>query len=674
MPDGHDSGIFREEPYRRPTGGGRARRQVPQPDPYTRPRHVEEPNPFARPSSQSRGSRSYSDDPHPDYYDDHRRSGARHGEDVPTRAAFTDDEPSRRRTRAENDVNATRSRRDDGGRRTRYESHHREHTTHSVADEDPDRPRSRGRRDKSSSVIEPTRESLRRSLGLTAASTVLPGIGLLGAKPRWARLLGVMAPLTFLVCVGAVGYVAVTDFGRLAGLAVNPKTLTIALILVPLGAIAWMLLITATHLLTRPPGMRTGRRTLGAILVTTLTFVIGAPMAVGARYALSSLELVNGVFKPGDDINASGRPELGGPDPWAHTPRLNILMLGADSTAARIKDNNGIYVPRTDTIMVASIDTKTGATTIIQIPRNVQYTPFPAGSKLAKEFPKGFTGDGDSQEWFVNAIWERTVSGDYPKMAEAVGDATYPGAEALKQGIEGITGLQMHYFMLVNIDGLQKLIDAMGGVTVNINKKLPIGGDTDAGIKPHGYLKPGPNQHLDGYHAMWYARGRYGLTDYDRMARQSCLVGAVIRQANPSTLLTSYEAIAKASQDMVMTDIPAEALQPIVQLAVKVKDANVTRLRFSDGENGYTYGNPDFPQMHRAVQAALGITVAQPSASPTPTAPATTAPTSSAPQSKAPSKSSKKTTAPAPSPSATTSAPPAETVSDACAYHPEEEQ
>ncbi|RRD03305.1 hypothetical protein EII34_14670 [Arachnia propionica] len=530
--------------------------------------------------------------------------------------------------------------------------------------------------------IEPTRASLGRSLLLTTASALLPGIGLIGTRPRWAKLLGVLAPLTFLVCLGIIGYTAVTDLPRLAGIALNPNSLIIVTALLVALALSWVMLVTTTHLLTRPPGMRFGRRALGAFLVTSLTFCIGAPLAVGARYALSSRELVDSVFKEQDDIVATSRPSVvAGNNPWKDIPRLNILLLGADSTAARKKDNKGVYVPRTDTIMVASIDTATGATTLIQIPRNVQYVPFPKDSKLAKVFPKGFTsGRGDDAEWFVNAIWERTVSGDHPQMAKAVGPATYPGAEALKQGVEGITGLKMHYFVLINIDGLQQLIDAMGGVTVNINKKLPIGGDQDSGVKPHGYLQPGPDQKLDGYRAMWYARGRYGLTDgdYDRMARQSCLVGAVIRQANPQTMLTSYEAIAKASKDMVMTDIPQEALQPIVELALKVKDANVTRLRFTNGTHGYDYGKPNFPEMRRSVQEALGITVettpapttpAATSAAPEPSAPTETQPTTESPKTEKPGKSGKSSASSKPT---ETTPPPAEVVSDACAYNPEQ--
>lgn len=531
--------------------------------------------------------------------------------------------------------------------------------------------------------IEPTRSSLKRSLLLTTASALLPGVGLVGTKPRWARLLGVLAPVTFLACLGVVGYTALTDLGRLAGLAVNPDSLAIITALLIALAISWVLLVTATHLLTRPPGLRLGRRALGAGLVATLTFCIGAPLAVGARYALSSRDLVNSVFKEANEVVSTSRPTIvAGSNVWEGMPRLNIMLLGADSTETRKKDNNGVYVPRTDTIMVASIDTATGATTLVQIPRNVQFTPFPKGSKLAKVFPKGFTNPNDNPaEWYINAIWERTVNGDHPEMTKAVSPATYPGAEALKLGVEGITGLKIHYFALINIDGLQQLIDAMGGVTVNINRKIPIGGNKDAGVRPHGYLEPGPNRHLDGYHAMWYARSRYGVDDYDRMARQSCLVGAVIRQANPQTMLTSYEAIAKASKDMVMTDIPQDALQPIVELALKVKDADVTRLQFVDGSYGYVYGNPDFKEMRRSVAEAIGATgTATESAAPTTTA----EPTSSAPapevtptEEAKPQKPEESTQEAKPNkseaPKATESeAPPAEVISDACAYHPEE--
>lgn len=521
----------------------------------------------------------------------------------------------------------------------------------------------------------PWHDSFRRSAALTAASAILPGAGLLGAKSRWAKILGILIPSGFLLLLVLLAWQAIMNTKRVLGWVASPKALVVIMMALIIGAIGLPLLIATTHLLTRPRGLEMAKRGIGAGLVVALTFVTSAPLAVGARYTLSQLDLLSKVFREGP---APGQPTIdpGAANPWENTPRVNILLLGADSTGSRIADNKGSYIPRTDTIMVASINTSTGDTALIQIPRNVQHTPFPAGSKLEQLFPRGFRGAGNEQEWFVNAIWERTVSGDMPQMAEAVSSAPYPGAEALKQGVEGITGLHMDYFALVNIDGLQALIDAMGGVKLNVNRKLPIGGDHSTGARPHAWLDSGPEQLLDGYHAMWYARSRFDSSDYDRMARQSCLVNAVIKQANPTTMATSYEAIAQASSEMVMTDIPRNVVEPLTGLALKVKDGNVSRLAFVDGNHGFIYGNPDFAEMRRTVQSVIdpSSVANEPTDSSTSAAPTSSA----APSTAKPSATSTAPSQPAQTnpqqPSETPSAaasPAAEGVSDACAYHPE---
>ncbi|MGV7603098.1 LCP family protein, partial [Mycobacterium kansasii] len=81
-------------------------------------------------------------------------------------------------------------------------------------------------------------------------------------------------------------------------------------------------------------------------------------------------------------------------------------------------------------------------------------------------------------------------------------------------------------------------------------------------------LEIGANQHLDGYHAMWYARSRSASTDYDRMGRQSCLIKAVLDQTSPQTVLTRFESIADASGQMVVSDIPQGMLPAFVDLAI----------------------------------------------------------------------------------------------------------
>ena len=510
--------------------------------------------------------------------------------------------------------------------------------------------------------------SFRRCATLTIASTLLPGLGLAGARQRWAKILGVLLPIGFLGGLIWLAVRAVMNPEKAVSWVLRPGLLRGALVVLIIIAVGWACLIALTHLITRPKGLTTTKRAIGAGLVIALTFVVSAPLAVGARYTLSQLQLLGSIT--GDDVTAGSRPNIdtNAENPWKDTPRLNILLLGADSTGTRIKDaGNSVYTPRTDTIMVASIDTTTGDTTLIQIPRNLKYTPFPEGSKLAQLFPRGFRGAGDEAEWYVNALWEKTVAGDHPDMVEALGTPTptYPGAEVLKQGIEGITGLHMHYFALVNIDGLEQLINAMGGVRLNVNRKLPIGGDHQTGRRPHGWVQPGENQLLDGYNAMWYARSRFDSDDYDRMARQSCLVNAVIKQADPLTMLTRYEGIAQASSDMIMTDIPRNVLSPVTQLAVKVKDASVSRLAFVDGQNGFVSANPDFTLTRTRVQDA--ITPPTHTSEPT----ATTTPTET-PSTTKPSPTPTKQTSPEQPQPSDAPASTAEQVTNACAYNPQE--
>ena len=509
--------------------------------------------------------------------------------------------------------------------------------------------------------------SFRRCATLTIASTLLPGLGLAGARQRWAKILGVLLPIGFLGGLTWLAVRAIMNPEKAVSWVLRPGLLRGALVVLIIIAVGWACLIALTHLITRPKGLTTTKRAIGAGLVIALTFIVSAPLAVGARYTLSQLQLLGSIT--GDDVTAGSRPNIdtNAENPWKDTPRLNILLLGADSTDTRIKDAGGSYTPRTDTIMVASIDTTTGDTTLIQIPRNLEHTPFPEGSKLAQLFPRGFRGAGDEAEWYVNALWEKTVAGDHPDMVEALGTPTptYPGAEVLKQGIEGITGLHMHYFALVNIDGLEQLINAMGGVRLNVNRKLPIGGDHQTGRRPHGWVQPGENQLLDGYNAMWYARSRFDSDDYDRMARQSCLVNAVIKQADPLTMLTRYESIAQASSDMVMTDIPQEVLALIAQLAVKVKDASITRLAFVQGQNGFNAGNPDFTLTRTRVQDA--ITPPTHTSEPT----ATTTPTET-PSTTKPSPTPTKQTSPEQPQPSDAPASTAEQVTNACAYNPQE--
>ena len=129
--------------------------------------------------------------------------------------------------------------------------------------------------------------------------------------------------------------------------------------------------------------------------------------------------------------------------------------------------------------------------------------------------------------------------------------------------------------MLVDLKGFKSLVDAVGGLDIAVQRRTPIGSQYE--IK--GWIKAG-NQHLDGYQALWYARSRANSTNYERMARQRCVVTAMVRQLDPQTIVLHFSDIAKATKGVFRTDIPQEALASLATLAVKTKTQKITSVNF----------------------------------------------------------------------------------------------
>jgi polyisoprenyl-teichoic acid--peptidoglycan teichoic acid transferase len=295
---------------------------------------------------------------------------------------------------------------------------------------------------------------------------------------------------------------------------------------------------------------------------------------------------------------------------------------------------------------VASVDTETGDTTLFSLPRNLEDLPFPEDSPLAEAYPDGFDA-GSESESLLNAVY-RNGPAEYP---DVLGPTDDPGADFLKLGVGEALGLDLHYFVLVNLDGFSRLVDALGGITVNVNYWVPINGNPGTGELPDDYIEPGPDQRMDGQRALAFARGRFGLTDYDRMARQRCTIDAIIDAADPVTLLERYQELAATTQDIVSTDIPRSALDDFVDLAFLVKDAEVRSVVFDDTVIDPAY--PDYDRIRAIVDEALSPVPADDAAAdgtPTP-APATGSP-------------SPEPDAPAGDPATVTD------VADACAYDP----
>lgn len=487
-----------------------------------------------------------------------------------------------------------------------------------------------------------------RTVGFTVAGTIVPGLGLIAARRRVAG--GIVLAIFLGVIVVVAGW-AISDPQGLAALAVRPSFLNALAVVLVVAALVWVGVVIATHLALRTTPSRS-QRIAGGILVGVLAFAVAAPMAVAARYSYDSASLMSSLFKSDKETKSATKPSAWekptdepSADPWAKKPRLNILLLGGDAGKGRTGT-------RTDTVIVASIDTKTGDTTLISLPRNTGKMPFPANSPLHKHWPYGYTtGDGNDPEHFLNSMYDN-VPQEVPH--DILGETDNLGADVLKLSVGEATGLKIDYYVLINLAGFEKMINALGGITVNINSYIPIGGNTDLGRPPDDYLKPGANQHLKGREALWYARGRYGSDDFARMDRQRCVIDAIIKQANPANMLARYEEIAKAGKQIVKTDMPQEVLPMMVDLSLRVKDGNVRSVVFKHGVDGFSSPNPDFAMMRKRVKSALTETKKEKASTPAPSS----------------SKKSKKSATPKPSSSESGKDKASEDIADSCAFQP----
>jgi LCP family protein required for cell wall assembly len=217
--------------------------------------------------------------------------------------------------------------------------------------------------------------------------------------------------------------------------------------------------------------------------------------------------------------------------------------------------------------------------------------PFVKGSIMAQQFPDGYNC-GITCELNSLSTW----AGDHRPLFRGV---KYPGVEATTEGIEGITGLKINYFAMVNMKGFQDMVDAVGGVTLKIRDRIAIGG---IGAPITGWIQPGTRK-LNGFDTLWFARSRATADDYSRMARQKCVMNAMLHQISPETVLFNFDKIARASAALITTDIPASQASRFIQLALAARQHPVRTISFVPPL--INTGRPDIAKIQQMVRDAI---------------------------------------------------------------------
>lgn len=410
----------------------------------------------------------------------------------------------------------------------------------------------------------------RRAVVLLLMTLVLPGSAQLVAGRREVGRIVLRIWLT-LLAVAVVAVALGVLWPRVALWAMTHTLLLGALRWLLIGlAIGWGALFLDAWRLGAPLGLVRNHRLAVVGLNGVLCFAVAGSLLFGAHLVGVNRDLWAALAGDGE---VAGTAE----------GRYNILLAGADSGEGR----QGL---RPDSLTVASIDAQTGRTVLIGLPRNLANFPFKEGSVMAKQFPDGF----NCEDCMLNAV--STWAEDHRELFARPKRA---GMTATMQAVEGITGLEISYWAMVNMAGFSTLVDAFGGVELNLRDRIPVG-------LPHEsyfhYMEPGVRK-LDGEEALWFARARHGSDDYSRMARQKCVMSAMLSQVSPQQAVLNISDIAKAGTSMLSTSMPGSEFDRFVALALKAKDERMASVSLVPPL--VNTGNPDMDVVHAAITEAI---------------------------------------------------------------------
>lgn len=395
-------------------------------------------------------------------------------------------------------------------------------------------------------TVEWTRRRWRQAPIAAFLSFVFPGAGqLYNHQPRLAAAFGV--PVAVLVLVAVVG--ALTSREALVPRLLDNRVV-MGLIAVNLAILVWRV---ASMLQAHRRRARLRPTRVGTLVTASLVVVAIVLHTVPTTYGVMLLETLSAISSSDSDGSSGLRNSIpalrapaGGPLPEASRQpgtgadeHLNVLLVGVDSDVGR---DHAL----TDTMLVVGIDPD-GTSAMLSIPRDLVNVPLP---------------DGEPYPHKLNSLLQN-ASAD---------PARYPlgGVATLKATIGNLLGVRIHYFAAVDMAGFRRVIDAIGGVEVNV--EVPV-----ADPMHNFYLDPG-RVFMDGDLALQYVRSRYGPAndDFQRAARQQQVVAAIRDSVTAADLLGSLPALLHAVQNTIATDVAADR---IADLAVDIQAVDMSTLR-----------------------------------------------------------------------------------------------
>lgn len=206
---------------------------------------------------------------------------------------------------------------------------------------------------------------------------------------------------------------------------------------------------------------------------------------------------------------------------------FNVLISGSDTRGGF--DENG----RSDVIMVATINPKTSTILLTSVPRDYYVT----------------TACDAADGCMQGALDKITHTGIH-------------GTNTTKRTVEQLLGIEINYTFKVGFDTVTDLVDALGGVDVYVEPGYAVSTSTFS-------VHEGTN-HLDGQHALAYARERYSYTEGDRQRtknQQQVLMG-IVNEATKPSVITKYASIMDAMANTFSTTMSNEEISDLIKYQI----------------------------------------------------------------------------------------------------------
>lgn len=289
-----------------------------------------------------------------------------------------------------------------------------------------------------------------------------------------------------------------------------------------------------------------------------------------AVFALSFAGLVNADVSSWThkvDLNAfldKDRQESKDPEDKFASRDLNVLVIGSDHRSTKEYDENGIPVTgmRSDTTLVAHISADRTRVEVMSIPRD-----------LMVERPDCIRADGTTEPGSRGLVQFNSIFALLGQ-SEDVAAAT----ACTVKTVENFTGIYLDEFVVVDFDGFEDMVAALGGVPMCLEEPVR---DTKGTVD-----LPAGCQTLNAQQALGFARARYGIgdgSDISRIGRQQQLIGAMMKEAQSRNLLTdlpSLYAFMKAGMKSLTTSPSFGNAQNMGGLALSLSGIDSSNIRF----------------------------------------------------------------------------------------------